>query len=170
MWRKKPPEGLRDGPSGIETLKMYAVARIMLHGSIPNVQVSWVKEGRKLAQVGLLAGANDLGGTLINESISTAAGAQHGQLVRPAEFRRMAREMGRVPAERGTTYEPLRVFTDPAADPDETLNTADAAQFGSYHELIREQRYRFKDFVKARRQSAEPAEAAPTPTPGPTRG
>jgi len=100
MFHKRRPQALRDGPSGIETLKMYAVARIMLHPWIPNIQVSWVKEGPKLVQVGLMAGANDLGGTLINESISTAAGARHGQLLTPKRFRALAREMGRIPAER----------------------------------------------------------------------
>jgi CofH subfamily radical SAM domain protein len=148
MFAKRRPEGLREGPTGIETMKMYAVARIMLHGWIPNVQVSWVKEGQKLAQVGLLAGANDLGGTLINESISTAAGAQHGQLVKPAVFRRLAREMGRVPAERATDYTIRRTFHDPAQDPADPLEqvTDPHARFGSYHDLIAEQRFRFKDF------------------------
>jgi FO synthase subunit 2 len=145
MARKRTPEGLRHGPSGIETMKMYAVSRIMLNGWIPNIQVSWVKEGPKLAQVGLMAGANDLGGTLINESISTAAGAQHGQLQTPAALRRLAREMGRVPAERGTTYEHLRVFADPAHDPDDALDRVEnTQQFGSYQELIRQNHFRFK--------------------------
>ncbi len=147
MFHRRRPEGLREGPTGIETMKMYAVSRIMLHGWIPNIQVSWVKEGRKLAQVGLMAGANDLGGTLINESISTAAGAQHGQLVRPATFRALAREMGRVPAERATGYGILRTFADPADDPADPLDTVadDGAHFGSYQSLIAEERYRFRD-------------------------
>ncbi len=146
MFQKRRPPGLRNGPSGIETLKMYAVARIMLHGWIPNIQVSWVKEGPKLAQVGLMAGANDLGGTLINESISTAAGAQHGQLLTPARFRALAREMGRVPAERATTYELRRVFADPAQDPADPLDSVENAEqlFGSYHRLIKDNEFRFK--------------------------
>jgi len=158
MFQKRRPEGLREGPTGIETMKMYAVARIMLHGWIPNVQVSWVKEGQKLAQVGLLAGANDLGGTLINESISTAAGAQHGQLVKPAMFRRLAREMGRVPAERATDYRILRTFEHPEEDPSDPLEqvTDPHARFGSYHDLIAEQRFRFKDFHAERAQAAAP--------------
>jgi len=146
MFQRRRPAGLRNGPSGIETLKLYAVARIMLHGWIPNIQVSWVKEGAKLAQVGLMAGANDLGGTLINESISTSAGAGHGQLLTPARFRALARELGRVPAERGTTYVTRRLFTDPAADPHDALDRVENADklFGSYAELIADSRYRFK--------------------------
>lgn len=159
MFAKRRPEGLREGPTGIETMKMYAVSRIMLHGWIPNIQVSWVKEGQKLAQVGLMAGANDLGGTLINESISTAAGAQHGQLVKPAAFRRLAREMGRVPAQRQTDYSIVRAFADPARDPQDALEqvTDPHGRFGSYQDLIAEQRFRFRDFR---------AEQAPIPIPG----
>ena len=145
MSRKRTPPGLRHGPSGVETMKMYAVSRIMLHGHIPNIQVSWVKEGPKLAQLGLMAGANDLGGTLINESISTAAGAGHGQLQTPAGLRALAREMGRTPVERSTTYEHLRTFSDPANDPLDPLDRVeDTTQFGSYKELIKQDDHRFK--------------------------
>jgi len=162
MFAKRRPPGLREGPSGIETMKMYAIARIMLHGWIPNVQVSWVKEGQKLAQVGLMAGANDLGGTLINESISTAAGAQHGQLVKPAVFRRLAREMGREPAERATDYRILRSFADPAQDPQDALEqvTDPQGRFGSYQDLVAEQRFRFRDFF-AEQQAAAAIPAIP---------
>jgi FO synthase subunit 2 len=146
MFQRRRPPGLRMGPSGIETLKLYAVSRIMLQGWISNIQVSWVKEGAKLSQVGLMAGANDLGGTLINESISTAAGAQHGQLLTPARFRALAREMGRLPAERGTTYGLRRVFADPAQDPQDALDKVENAEklFGSYHQLIADRQFRFK--------------------------
>ena len=88
---------LRPGPSGIEVVKMHAVARLMLGASIRNIQSSWVKEGPKFAQYLLTAGANDIGGTLINESISTSAGAQYGQLVQPRELRRLIRDAGRAP-------------------------------------------------------------------------
>jgi len=161
MFRNRRPPGLREGPTGIETMKMYAVARIMLHGWIHNVQVSWVKEGPKLAQVGLMAGANDLGGTLINESISTAAGAQHGQLLPPATIRHLAREMGRLPAERSTDYRILRTFEDPAADPADPLQGLDDAafRFGSYQALIAEERFRYRDYLAQRRTQA------PVPTP-----
>jgi FO synthase subunit 2 len=155
MSSKRTPPGLRHGPSGVETLKMYAVARIMLHGWISNIQVSWVKEGPKLAQVGLMTGANDLGGTLINESISTSAGAQHGQLQTPAQLRALAREVGRVPAERATTYRHLRVFHDPAQDPRDALDRVEKKDgFGSYQELIRQKDFRFKaQFSPAERKA-----------------
>ena len=117
MYQKGLVEGIRDGATGPEVQKMYAVSRLMLGWHIQNLQVSWVKEGLRLAQLMLNAGANDFSGTLINESISTAAGAQHGQLVRPAQFRSLIREMGRIPAERTTTYAIRRVFWDPADDP-----------------------------------------------------
>lgn len=154
MWQKPGqkgrPAGLRTGPTGIETLKMYAVARILLHGWIPNIQVSWVKEGLKLSQVGLMTGANDLGGTLINESISTAAGAGHGQLQRPARLRALAREMGRVPAERDTLYRHRQVFADPEQDPEHPLDAIAEGdpRFGSYQDLIRQKQFRFKDRLR----------------------
>jgi CofH subfamily radical SAM domain protein len=75
MWRKRLVPGVRPGPTGADVIKMYAVSRIMLNNWIPNLQVSWVKEGPRFAQYCLNAGGNDFMGTLINESISTAAGA-----------------------------------------------------------------------------------------------
>lgn len=158
MFRNRRPEGLRGGPTGIETLKMYAVSRIMLHGWIPNIQVSWVKEGLKLAQVGLMAGANDLGGTLINESISTAAGAAHGQLQTPSRLRALARDMGRVPVERDTLYNHLRVFEDPANDPTDPLDEVQdpTARFGSYKALIGQSDHRFKAQFRNKGGTAAP--------------
>lgn len=98
-------EGLaRPGPTGMEDLKMHAIARLMLGHDIPNVQVSWVKLGPALSQLCLNAGANDFGGTLHEERISRMAGATHGQYMPPAEFRRLIRDMGRIPAERDTLY------------------------------------------------------------------
>jgi 2-iminoacetate synthase ThiH len=93
------------------------VARVFLRPWITNVQVSWVKMGPKLAQFGLLAGANDFGGTLMEESISRESGAGHGENLPAEEIRRLIREMGRTPVERSTTYEVLRSFDDPAVDP-----------------------------------------------------
>ena len=92
-------------------------------------------------------GANDFGGTLINESISTSAGAFHGQLVRPAQFRALIREMGRIPAERTTGYAVRRVFRDPADDPGEPLDTVeyDERRFGTYDILIHQDENRFRD-------------------------
>ncbi len=109
MYQRGLP-GLRPGPRGADVLKMYAVSRLMLNGHIDNIQVSWVKEGPKLAQLCLNAGANDFGGTLMEESISTAAGATFGQQMHPEEFQRLIREIGRIPAQRSTTYEIVRAF------------------------------------------------------------
>ncbi len=99
MFMKSLDEGVRTGPTGMDVVKVHAIARIMLNNWIPNIQASWVKEGSRVSQLLLNAGVNDLGGTLINESISTSAGAQHGQLMRPAEFRQMIRQAGRIPVE-----------------------------------------------------------------------
>jgi FO synthase subunit 2 len=141
--------GLRRGASGAEVMKMYAVSRLMLNRWIPNLQVSWVKEGPKLSQIALLAGANDFGGTLINESISTAAGSGYGQLMKPSQFRNLIREMGRIPAERTTTYGKLKIF-ETEDHPIDLLDTVEdpAERFGSYHHLIRLKSYRFKDFYR----------------------
>ncbi len=107
---------VRAGPSEDESLKMHAVARLMLHGWIDNIQVSWVKLGPAMAVRMLQCGANDLGGTLMNESISRAAGAKHGQEVTPAEMAGLIRAAGRVPFQRSTLYDVLDVFDghDPA--------------------------------------------------------
>jgi FO synthase subunit 2 len=147
MYQKQLIPGIRDSATGPEVLKMYAVARLMLGRYIQNIQVSWVKEGPRFAQLLLGAGANDFGGTLINESISTAAGASHGQLVRPAQFRSLIREMGRVPAERTTSYAVRRVFGDPANDPVEPLDEVeyDDTRFGTYKVLVGLEDWRFKD-------------------------
>jgi 2-iminoacetate synthase ThiH len=76
----------------------------MLAGSIGNIQVSWVKLARDTAQMCLLAGANDYGGTLMEENISRLAGATSGQYMRPEDFQQRILELGRVPAERNTLY------------------------------------------------------------------
>src|SRR5262249_3862546 len=86
MYQYRTVPTLRQGATGAEVVKMHAVARLMLGSSFRNIQSSWVKEGPKLAQYLLTAGANDFGGTLMNESISTSAGAQYGQMVRPVEL------------------------------------------------------------------------------------
>ncbi|MCH8025438.1 MAG: 5-amino-6-(D-ribitylamino)uracil--L-tyrosine 4-hydroxyphenyl transferase CofH [Chloroflexi bacterium] len=140
-------EGVRDGATQAEVVKMYAVSRLMLGRDIKNLQVSWVKDGTRLAQLLLGAGANDFGGTLINESISTAAGAEHGQLVRPVQFRSLIREAGRIPAERTTTYGIRRVFADPADDPVEPLDTVeyDEKRFGTFNILLHQEENRFRD-------------------------
>jgi FO synthase len=98
--------GARKGPTWREAVLMHAVARLALHPLIPNIQVSWVKLGRDGARACLAAGANDLGGTLMNESISRAAGTTHGQELAPAEMEDLIGSIDRVPRQRLTTYEP----------------------------------------------------------------
>jgi len=99
----------RPGPSLAEHLKIHALARLMLAGSIGNVQVSWVKLNRRLSQLCLQAGANDFGGTLMEENISREAGATAGQYTSPEEFQALIGEIGRIPAERNTTYSRIRI-------------------------------------------------------------
>jgi FO synthase subunit 2 len=138
---------LSPGPTGNEVVRLYAIARLMLGASFKNLQVSWVKEGLRLGQILLGAGANDLGGTLINESISTAAGAGHGQLATPAELRRVIRDAGRVPVERDTRYRPRRVFAATAEEGEDGAldRVSDAEQrFGSYAALTASDRFRFR--------------------------
>jgi 7,8-didemethyl-8-hydroxy-5-deazariboflavin synthase CofH subunit len=98
------------GPTDLDQLKMYGVSRLMLRGWINNIQVSWVKQGPEFAQFSLTAGANDFGGTLMEEHISRAAGANHGQYFPPEEFQRLTKEIGRIPAQRNTTYGILKLF------------------------------------------------------------
>jgi len=99
----------RPGPTLAEHLKIHALARLMLAGSINNIQVSWVKLNRGLSQLCLQAGANDYGGTLMEENISREAGATAGQYTSPEEFQTLIREIGRVPAERNTTYSRIQI-------------------------------------------------------------
>jgi len=107
----------RPGASMPEDLRMIAVARLFLRPWIANIQMSWVKMGPKLAQMALLAGANDFGGTLMEESISRESGSHFGENLPAHEIRRLIRAVGRTPVERSTTYRILRRFDDPAADP-----------------------------------------------------
>jgi FO synthase subunit 2 len=138
---------VRPGPTGNEVVRLFAVARLMLGESFVNIQASWVKEGIQNAQLLLASGANDLGGTLINESISTSAGSGHGQRMRPAELRRVIRDAGRLPAERSTLYKVLRTFPlEPAegeVDPLDLIQDADE-RFGSYEKLTHDARFRFE--------------------------
>jgi FO synthase len=94
----------RRGPTLREAILMHAVSRLVLHPLIPNIQTSWVKLGTEGVKLCLAAGANDLGGTLMNESISRAAGTQHGQELPPAEMQAVIRALGRVPQQRDTLY------------------------------------------------------------------
>lgn len=148
MYNRHTVENVRAGADGNEVIKLHAVARIMLNNYIPNIQVSWVKEGARMSQLLLTAGANDFGGTLINESISTAAGAQHGQLMRPKEIRQLIRSAGRIPAQRSTTYKTIKMFAGESNEEESALDRADASQFGSYHQLIKLDKFRYKDAKK----------------------
>jgi len=143
------------GPGGVDVVRTHALARVMLGADIPNLQVSWVKEGLRVAEHLLTCGVNDLGGTLINESISTAAGAAHGQLATPSALRRVARGAGRVPAERSTLYRVLRTMDGEAGDPGDPLDRVDDVDrtFGSYRALAADPRFRFQR--KRREQVAE---------------
>ena len=99
----------RPGPTLAEHLKIHALARVLLAGSINNIQVSWVKLNRRLSQLCLHAGANDYGGTLMEENISREAGATAGQYTSPEEFQALILEAGRIPAERNTPYTRINI-------------------------------------------------------------
>jgi FO synthase len=94
----------RHGPTFGEVLLAHAVARLALHPWFEHVQASWVKLGPEGVREALAAGVDDLGGTLMNESISRAAGAQHGQEMPPERMEALIRSAGRVPRQRTTTY------------------------------------------------------------------
>ena len=94
----------RRGPTFREAVLMHAVARLALHPHISNIQTSWVKMGPEGVQACLNAGANDLGGTLMNETITRAAGAAHGEEMPPASMERLIRDIGREPRQRTTLY------------------------------------------------------------------
>ena len=144
MYQRKLLKNVRQGATGAEVVKMHAVARLMLGPTFRNIQSSWVKEGPKLSQCLLTTGANDLGGTLINESISTSAGAQYGQLVPPKELRRLIRDLGRTPAERSTTYQLLKVYNgeDEELSPLDLIENAEE-RFGSYRKLTTSPQFRY---------------------------
>lgn len=144
MHSRKTLKNMREGgPATTDIVKMYAVSRLMLHNHVKNIQVSWVKEGSKMSQFLLCAGANDFGGTLINESISTAAGSIHGQIMRPREIRTQIKGLGKIPAQRSTLYEILQVYNG-ADDVHQTeLDFVNTDDFGSYRELIKLDKYRY---------------------------
>ena len=112
----------RKGPTWREAMLMHAVARLALHPVLTNIQASWVKLGPEGARAALAAGANDLGGTLTNESISKAAGTVHGQEYGPAEMEALIRLAGREPVQRTTLYQ-----TPPAAQRARAFAAAPAA-------------------------------------------
>ena len=110
----------RKGPTFREALLMHAVARLVLHPHITNIQASWVKLGMDGLRACLDAGVNDVGGTLMNESISRAAGASHGQEFTVAGMRDLITAAGRIPQQRTTRYEPV---TEVGKFGDTTLNS-----------------------------------------------
>lgn len=114
--------GARRGPTLREAVLMHAVSRLALHGQIENIQTSWVKMGETGVRLCLQSGANDLGGTLMNESISRAAGTQHGQELPPPAMRALIRSVGRIPQQRDTLYRPVNAERETAAE-----NAADLA-------------------------------------------
>ncbi|MGH9980849.1 MAG: 5-amino-6-(D-ribitylamino)uracil--L-tyrosine 4-hydroxyphenyl transferase CofH [Nitrososphaeraceae archaeon] len=144
MYNKNLIDGIRNGPTGVEVLKMHAIARIFLNDQIDNIQVSWVKEGPRMGQILLQAGANDFGGTLINESISTSAGASFGQLLKPKVIRNIIHNVGKIPAQRKSNYQIIKTFSNDDYFDDEKLDTSNPLDFGSYKELIKMDRFRFK--------------------------
>ncbi|MHC1592396.1 MAG: 5-amino-6-(D-ribitylamino)uracil--L-tyrosine 4-hydroxyphenyl transferase CofH [Candidatus Helarchaeales archaeon] len=102
-----PPNLHGDVSNPIDHLKILAVSRLFLH-NFRNIQVSWVKLGPRLAQQGLNAGANDFGGTLMEENISRSAGASHGEYLEVSQIRTLIKEIHRIPIQRSTTYEYLQ--------------------------------------------------------------
>lgn len=102
----------RGGATLTEHLKVHALARILLAGSIRNIQVSWVKLNQELSQLCLAAGANDYGGTLMEENISRLAGATAGEYTSPEQFQQLIRAIGRIPAERNTTYSHITIIPE----------------------------------------------------------
>jgi 7,8-didemethyl-8-hydroxy-5-deazariboflavin synthase CofH subunit len=151
MVKKSMVAGIQTEVAREDVLRMYAVARLMLDPWIPNIQATWVKQGAQLAQQCLQAGANDFGGTLMNESISTSAGAQHGQFLHPANLRKWIRTAGRVPVQRSTTYQTLRVFEQEPSEPEASW---DGDRFGSYATLIASPEFRFRDKLRNAREAS----------------
>lgn len=138
-------KGIRKGADGMEIMKMHAISRVFFNNIIDNIQVSWVKEGPKLSQILLNAGVNDLGGCLINESISTAAGSQYGQFMKPLDMRKLIRASGKIPAQRTSRYEIIKEFgSHDESDEKSTLDNVDPEIFGSYNNLIKLNEYRYK--------------------------
>lgn len=138
-------KGMKSGAEGIDVMKIHAISRIFFNKLIKNIQISWVKEGQKLSQVILGAGANDLGGCLINESISTSAGSQYGQLMKPKEMKKLISSSGKIPAQRTSTYKIIKEHnTNDELDFETNLDKIDATIFGSYKELITLKKFRYR--------------------------
>lgn len=148
LYLKRLLPDVRPGPTGTEVVRLFAIARLFLGASFVNIQASWVKEGPRQAQWLLSCGANDLGGTLMNESISTSAGAAHGERMQPRELRRLIRDTGRAPVQRDTLYRvrkkyPLEAASDDIDGPLDAIDARDA-RFGSYVSLTKDPRFRYR--------------------------
>jgi FO synthase subunit 2 len=146
MVKKGLVPGLSHGPGADDVIRVHALSRMVLGKTFRNVQASWVKEGLSLATTLLSAGVNDLGGTLMNESISTSAGAGHGQLMSPRILRGAIEKAGRVPQQRDTRYRPIETA---GPHPLDAIEDAEST-FGSFHGLIKDDRYRLS-LVRPRR-------------------
>ncbi len=147
LFLKRRVLGVRPGATEGEVIRFFAIARLLLGRTFRNLQASWVKQGLPLATRLLACGANDLGGTLMNESISTSAGAEHGQFVSPRQMREAIRGAGRAPVERSTKYATLRVFGPVERDEDAgPLDRIDdpVARFGTYRGLTQDAQVRFR--------------------------
>jgi 5-amino-6-(D-ribitylamino)uracil---L-tyrosine 4-hydroxyphenyl transferase len=95
------------GASGLDDLKVHAIARVILGKDLPNIQASWIKLGTRMAQLALCCGANDLGGTMMEDKISIAAGSSHGEYLTREDMNNTIKAIGRIPVERNTLYEPV---------------------------------------------------------------
>jgi FO synthase subunit 2 len=98
------------GAYGIDDIKLYCISRIILNTSIPNIQVSWVKLGKKFAQVMLFCGCNDIGGTLYEENISKASGSVYGEVIHPEEVISLIKNAHRIPVQRDTVYNVIKTY------------------------------------------------------------
>ncbi len=151
MVKKSLVPGVRTNVTREDVLRMYAVARLMLDAWIPNIQATWVKQGAQLAQECLQAGANDFGGTLMNESISTSAGAQHGQFLHPAEIRVL--DSRGWPESRCSARQPTRLCACLNKSRVEPEPSWDGDRFGSYATLIASPEFRFRDKLRNAREA-----------------
>jgi FO synthase subunit 2 len=146
MWKYNLVPGVKPGPTWREVIALHATARLVFGDEIPNIQASWVKEGTRMAQQLLEAGCNDLGGTLMNESISTTAGATSGQLMKPRELRNIIRSINRIPAQRTTLYKIIKIYHKEEEETELDKIENPEEQFGSYWQLIKDPR--FKRYIK----------------------
>ena len=131
-------DGARPGSTRRENLAVHALARVLFNGLISNIQVSWVKMGFEESLACLEAGANDFSGTLMEEHISKSAGANFGEYVAPEQFRALIRRIGRIPAERTTTYELRRVYE---RDDEETFAAASTSNRQPQLSVLEEPHY-----------------------------